>query len=110
MGLGEYYRPKKNGRSAALHPAQPQNVFLHRANASERFDAREQVSMEQPRGLREPVMYPEPVFPSRYQTRASKVGEVSGDCRLRKLESSVQVTDADLATKKQIQEPQANRV
>ena len=60
--------------------------------------------------LRQPVMHPQPFLAADHQSPLPEIRQMAGHRGLRQVERLMQVADADLAVRQQIQQPQPHRI
>ncbi len=60
--------------------------------------------------LRQPVMHPQSLFPADDQSPFPEIRQVAGNRRLRQTESLMEMADAHLAIRQEIQQPEAYRI
>jgi hypothetical protein len=85
------------------------SVLLQVSNfAAADRDAVDQLPMQLIGRFRQPVMNPKSIFPADNQSSLPEICQMTGDRRLGQFQGFMQVADANLAARDEIQEPQSH--
>ena len=60
--------------------------------------------------FRQPVMHPQPFLPADHQSPLPEIRQMAGNRGLRQVQRLMQMADADLAVRQQVQQPQPHRI